>query len=467
VRKLYWYLSSYTRKHGLVVIATLVVGIIGFSFVIPFIVRSIEQKPRLYIGVVGDYSLTNLPTPVKRLMSSGLTAIAEDGSPAPDLSERWSVESDGKVYRFIVKKNIFWQDGKPVEPTDIQYNFQGVEVVYTPNDVVFKLPDAFVPFPLAVSEPVFRTTEKRFMGFFHRSFLVGTGAYELLDYKQKGPRLTEITIDGPEDRRIYRFYLTEDDTILAFKRGEVDIIEDLSSPRELASWATVETTKVTDFSRYLAVFFNQENPLFQKNVRQALSYALPKPGDQTRAIGPMNPTSWAYLDSAKSYDFDQARAVERLLSEMPPEKLTFELTTIPIYQAEAETIKQNWEALGRLAFDECQATKAITDKATCDRLLITVNVRVTSFPDTNNFQLLLLGQEAPPDPDQYYLWHSDQSTNFSRYKNTRIDSLLEKGRQISDRNERLAVYQEFQQFFLEDAPAIFLRHLDTYTVKRK
>jgi peptide/nickel transport system substrate-binding protein len=467
VRKLYWYLSSYVRKHGLVVIATLVAGIIGFSFVIPFIVRSIEQKPRLYIGVVGDYSLTNLPPPVKKLMSSGLTTMAEDGSPLPDLSERWNVEADGKVYRFIVKKNVFWQDGKSIEPADIQYNFQGVEVVYTPNDVVFKLPDAFVPFPLAVSEPIFRSSQKKVMFFFTKPFLIGTGAYELLDYKQKGPRLTEMTIDGVQDRRMYRFFLTEDDAILAFKRGEVDIIEDLSSPRDLAGWTTVETAKVTDFNRYLAVFFNQENPLFQKNIRQALSYALPKPSDNTRAIGPISPNSWAYLDSAKSYDFDQPRAVERLLSEMPAEKLIFELTTIPIYQAEAETIKQHWETLGRLAYEECQKNKAITDKATCDRVLIAVNLRVTSFPDTNNFQMLLLGQESPPDPDQYYLWHSDQSTNFSRYKNTRIDSLLEKGRKTPDRNERLAVYQEFQQFFLEDAPAIFLRHLDTYTVKRK
>ncbi len=467
MRKLYWYLSLYARKHGLVVIATLVAAIIGFSFVIPFIVRSFEQKPRLYVGIVGDYSLTNLPPPIKRLMSSGLTTVDEDGNPLPDLTERWSVEGDGKVYRFILKKNLFWQDGKPVEPTDLQYNYQGVEVIYTPNDVVFKLPDAFVPFPLAVSEPVFRTTEKRVMGFFHRTFLIGTGAYELLDYKQKGPRLSELTIDGPDDRRIYRFFLTEDDAVLAFKRGEVDIIEDLSSPRDLSQWSTVESTKITDFNQYLAVFFNLENPLFQKNVRQALSYALTKPTDSSRAVGPISPNSWAFLDSGKSYEFDQARAVERLLSEMPGEKLALELTTIPIYQAEAEKIKQEWEILGRVAAEECQKNKAITDKASCERLGITVTLRITSFPDTNNFQMLLLGQESPPDPDQYFLWHSDQSTNFSRYKNTRIDSLLEKGRKTSERTERLAVYQEFQQFFLEDAPAIFLRHLDTYTVKRK
>ena len=77
-----------------------------------------------------------------------------------------------------------------------------------------------------------------------------------------------------------------------------------------------------------------------------------------------------------------------------------------------------------------------------------------------------MGQEIPVDPDQYFLWHSDQSTNFTNYQNTRIDSLLEKGRQTIDQNKRKEVYQEFQQFMLEDPPAIFLRHLFSFDVKR-
>ncbi len=467
MRKLYWYLSSYTRKHGLIVVASVVVAVIAFSFFIPLIARLIEQKPRTYIGVVGDYSLTNLPLPIKQLMSSGLTSVQEDGSPLPALAERWNVEADGKSYRFVLKKDVYWQDGKKIEPSDVHYQFQDVEVVYTPNDVVFKLPDAFVPFPLAVSEPIFRTENRRWFIFFKRQFLIGTGKYELFRYQQKGPRLTEVVLESPDEYRVYRFYLTEDDAILAFKRGEIDLLEDLSLPRDLANWPTVETTKNIDPQRYLAIFFNLENPLFQKNVRQALAYSLEKPQDKSRALGPLSPQSWAYLDSAKSYDFDLSRAVERLMSEIPPDKLNLELTTSPVFQQEAEKVKQQWEYLGKTAYDECQANKQIKDKTSCDRVQISVNLRITSFPDTNDFQLLLLGQESPPDPDQYYLWHSDQSTNFSRYKNTRIDSLLEKGRQTADRNERLALYQEFQQFFLEDAPAIFIRHLDSYTVNRK
>jgi peptide/nickel transport system substrate-binding protein len=80
--------------------------------------------------------------------------------------------------------------------------------------------------------------------------------------------------------------------------------------------------------------------------------------------------------------------------------------------------------------------------------------------------LLLLGQEIPIDPDQYVMWHSSQATNFTNYKNTRIDSLLEKGRQTTEIAERRTIYQEFQQYLLEDPPAIFLKYLDNISIAR-
>ena len=95
-----------------------------------------------------------------------------------------------------------------------------------------------------------------------------------------------------------------------------------------------------------------------------------------------------------------------------------------------------------------------------------VSLKITNFPDVSNYEMLLIGQESPADPDQYQLWHSGESTNFTGYKNTRIDNLLEKGRQTTQFQERKEIYQEFQQFFLEDAPAIFIKHLDTYTISR-
>ncbi len=209
------------------------------------------------------------------------------------------------------------------------------------------------------------------------------------------------------------------------------------------------------------------DPLLDKNVRQALSYALEKPGSDIRAVGPLNPKSWAHFTGGKTYDKSLERASERMLATIPPFPLNLTLTTTSLFETTAEKIKKEWEEFGVKVYEDCKNASAITDKAECEKLKIAVQIKITNFPDTSNFQVLLIGQEIPPDPDQYQLWHSEQPTNFTGYKNTRIDNLLEKGRQTFNAQERTEIYQEFQQFFLEDAPAVFLNYLTNYTIERK
>ena len=348
----------------------------------------------------------------------------------------------------------------------LPYNRKGSNIKL-PNDIVFKLPDAFSPFPSVLSEPIFRQGTEKYLWFFSRPTLIGIGSNRITDYVKKGNRLKQITVETPEKKLVYRFYLTETDLLYAFKRGEIDVIPDLSDAGDLEDWKNVEITPVLHTERYLAVFFNNADSMMTKNVRQALSYGLESPKDGTQARGPIDPTSWAYLEGGKTYDKDLDRAIERLLDDMPRQPLELNLTTTQTFGKEAEDIIAQWTELGERAVEKCQDSSEVKEKDLCSFLQIKVNLKVSSFPDTNDFQLLLIGQESLVDPDQYFLWHSDQPTNFTRYKNTRIDSLLEKARTTIDQDERKALYQEFQQFLLEDPPAIFLRHLYSYEVKRK
>ncbi len=467
MRKLYWYITTYFKKHGWVLGTSIIGALIIFSFSISSIAQKIEQKPRRYVGLVGKYSLNNLPIFIQNQLSAGLTKIEEDNTVSPHLAERWTIEDGGKVYRFLVKKNIHWQDGKEIKPADIKYQLPEVEIVTTPNDIIFKLPDEFVPFPTTVAKPVFKIVQKKYLLFFKRPMLIGIGSYILENYQQDGQKLKEVIVSGPKEKIIYRFYFTEDEAILAFKRGEVDELPDLSSSYDVSNWPNVKISSNIHEDRYLAVFFNNSHPFFPKNVRKSLSYAITKPRGKIRAYGPINPNSWAYLEGEKSYTKDLDRATERLLDEIPFEPLNIELTTTYNFTSDAENIKKEWEEFGKHAYQACLEEKSITDKDQCVNTQIKVDIRITNFPDTNNFQVLLLGQEIPPDPDQYHLWHSEQGTNFTKYKNTRIDALLEKGRKTAEKNERKAIYQEFQQFLLEDAPAIFLKHLESYEIMRK
>ncbi len=468
MRKLYWYLTAYIKKHGLVVIASVLGAVLVFSFTVPTLVTTIEKSKRQYVGVVGTYSLEKLPPRIAAQLSAGLTQIEEDGSTVPALSERWTIENDGKTYRFAIKENIYWQDGKVLEPQDIPYKLSGVETIVTPNDIVFKLPDAYAPFPNVVSQPIFRVTNEKYHFFFTRPTLIGIGKYHISDYSTDSRKnLKQLIIDGENERFIYRFYSTEDAAVQALKHGAIDTIFDLSKPYDVFEWDTMKISESLDTSHYLGVFFNMRDPILDKNIRQALSYALEKPTGEIRAIGPLNPKSWAYFSGGKTYDKSLERASERLLATIPPFPLNLTLTTTSLFENTAEQIKQEWEEFGAVAYEDCKNASAITDKAECEKLKITVQIKITNFPDTSNFQVLLIGQEIPPDPDQYQLWHSEQPTNFTGYKNTRIDNLLEKGRQTFNTQERTEIYQEFQQFFLEDAPAVFLNYLTNYSITRK
>ena len=163
MRKLYWYLSSYIRRHGLVFLLSIISAVVFFSMLLPLLSDNISLKKKNYIAVVGKYNLNNLPSTIKQQLSAGLTSIGPDLSPQPMLAERWSVEDEGKQYRFVLKQGVLWQDGKELIPEDVHYNFSDVEVVTTPNDVIFRLPEPFAPFPVAVSEPILRSSkEKRF-----------------------------------------------------------------------------------------------------------------------------------------------------------------------------------------------------------------------------------------------------------------------------------------------------------------
>ena len=165
-----------------------------------------------------------------------------------------------------------------------------------------------------------------------------------------------------------------------------------------------------------------------------------------RAYGPISPDSWAYNPGLKTYAYSQAKARELLsnvLGSSPEEEIEFELTTFSSLYPIAEKIAKDFEEIG-----------------------VAAKIKTVDFIPTD-FELLLIVQEIPPDPDQYALWHSTQQANLTKLKSPQIDKLLEEGRQTVNFEARKDIYFDFQRFLVEETPAIFLYHPQTYTVTRK
>jgi len=428
------------RKKTILIGSTL--GIIFFFLFLPTLTKFVlERQGVKSIGLVGRYTLENIPYEVKKQMSLGLTHPGKDGAPLPGLAKSWETSEEGKVYTFYLKDNLFWHDKTEIKANQINYNFQDVEVSFLDDKTIrFTLKEPFSPFPVVVSRPVFKKG------------LTGAGIYQVKKITKSGQFIETISLKSLDKKKPdlkYRFYPTEAAAKIGLKLGEVKTLENIADPSGLENFKNTMVVPQIRDDYYIAIFFNTNSPnLESKDFRQALAYAIPKDADRRRVLGPLSPLSWAYNPDLKSYQYDLNKAkelFERAFKDREGDKqVSLELMTVSSLLTEAEKVKESWEKLG-----------------------IKITIRVLSSPG-EEFQALLAIQEIPLDPDQYPLWHSSQEvSNITNFKNPRIDKLLEDGRKTSEQTERKKIYFDFQRFLVEDAPAVFLYHPTLYEISRK
>ena len=55
---------------------------------------------------------------------SGLVRLDSDLKPVPDIADNWSISDDGKTYTFYLRKDVKFQDGRPLTAQDIKYSLE-------------------------------------------------------------------------------------------------------------------------------------------------------------------------------------------------------------------------------------------------------------------------------------------------------------------------------------------------------
>ncbi len=436
--RFYWNLTwGFLKRHRIVLVGL----IVFFSFVAWLGLRfNFFQKQVLRVGLIGQHQAHTLPQQISRLIGQGLVEANQDGSFSPALAKDWQINNDGKEYIFHLQDNLFWNDGRPVLAQEINYSYQDLSVEAPDSKtLIIRLKESFSPLLTLLSQPVFRAN------------LIGAGGdYSVKRTTHQGGYISSINLepktkDQPELR--IRFYPDERSLRNAFKLGEIDIVWGVADPGQLIYYPNIRSQTEIASQQYNAIFFNLDDDLLGfKPLRQALSYATPKPQGKQRATGPISPYSWAHNDFVKAYDLDLDHAKKLLENNQEdlPEEIKINLTTLPHLLEVAEKTKESWEQIG-----------------------VKTNVQVVNFiPD--DFQAILITQAIPQDPDQYWFWHSSQiKTNLTRLANLRIDQLLEEGRQVSDLKERREKYFDFQRFLLEESPAVFISYPTRYYIYRQ
>src|SRR2546430_9678480 len=52
----------------------------------------------------------------------GLTKVNMDGSVVPLLAESWTIDPDGRVYTFKLRKNVKFHDGEAFDASDVKFS---------------------------------------------------------------------------------------------------------------------------------------------------------------------------------------------------------------------------------------------------------------------------------------------------------------------------------------------------------
>jgi peptide/nickel transport system substrate-binding protein len=433
---------------------------------------------------------------VAALIFSGLTKPDESGQPTPDLAQSWDISPDGKTYRFVIRSNARWHDGTPVTADDAVFTFKllqdpqylgalsgiwrdvSIEKVDERTVKLGLQKDSFAPF-----------IEYTSLGLLPSHLLGGTSIRDLATHRfnlqpvGSGPfRVREVKAEqivleaapehyGPRpylSRIVFRIYPNYKTILTALERDEVEGVP-LVDPGDVGRVSRDKRATLYDAPQasLTLLFFNTSAPsLADKNVRQAIAHAIDRQklidvnraGHGRRADGPILPSSWAFNPEVRKYDPDPARA--RALLETAGWRLdspdaavrtkdgrSLRLVLLTNDRRErvqlAEEIQRQLSAVG---FDvEVQATGA---GGLVQDFLLPRRYEIALFSwDFNGF-----------DPDPYALWHSTQlapvGLNISGFNHRRADEVLERGRRATDRNERAALYKEFQSIFAEELPSL-------------
>lgn len=410
----------------------------------------------------------------------GLLTFDKDMKIVGQLAEKWE-QPDDLTYVFNLVKGVKFHNGREMTAEDVKYSFErildektashiksyfanidSVEAV-DPTTVKFTLakPDATFLANLTHSSAVVVAKEVVEEKGDLQQTAVGTGPFKF----EKWVPDNSVTLtknpdyyikDTPKlDKVVYYTMKEESARLSAIRTGEIDFTTVSAKSAELLGKSKDLTIKPYQSLEYSYVGFNVNNkPLNDEKVRQALSLATDRQsiadivwnGDAVIS-GPVAPSmsDWA-IDVTKEefYQKDQDKAKTLLAEAGYPDGFEIVITTASTYPDMVDTaqlLQQQWKEIGV--------------KATIKQ------IEWGDYIDTwsNKKADILIGRNGSgTDPDRAlnYFFHSTGSANVWNFADKNFDSIVEKGKQTIDTEERKQLYTQAQKELLNLSPNLFL-----------
>lgn len=423
-----------------------------------------------------------------------LIVIDPNGDVQPKLATTYEVISPDRI-RFFIRKGVKFHDGTDLNAAAVKYTFdraitqparwkalfgpiKAAEVVddYT-VDIVTEVPYG----PLLASMAMVYTgivspaaVEK--YGEDYGRHPVGTGPFQFQEWKTKD----HITLVKNEnywgekarlDKVVFKVIPEAGSRMMALRTGDIDMAmqptpAELDLFRKDKKFTVAETMGLRVF--YLG-FHNEKFPTDDPKVRQALAMSVDVQGIvnnilEGAAVAPkgyLAPAVFGFKDMelSKRFPYDPEKA-KALLAEAGWKDRDKD----GILDKDGNKLTIRFlGAKGRYLMDAevCEAAQAMFKAIGVDAQLdffewaTTFTAMRKADLEYNLFTLGWLTTNADADYSLYAMFHSSQFSpkgwNNDRFKDERVDRLLDRARSSQDRAERAKCYDEAQEIIAESA----------------
>lgn len=472
-------------------------------------VEGIVGSPRHINPLLSGYN--EVDRDIASLVFSGLTRLNARGEVEPDLARDWEISPDGEQYTFYLRSNAQWHDDAPVTVDDVIFTINLLQDPDFPGPselgtnlwrmikvekidqltIRFTLPEPYAPFLDYTTFgvlPVHLLAGTRVDDLSNIDFNlqpVGSGPFQVESIEIEDDVITSMVLkqfSGYYRGRAYldrvqiRFYSSHRAALDAYEEEEIEglskiPLDELSRARSLPS-LNLYSAQIAEYSIVFLNLNHPDLPFFQEpEIRQALMYALDRQqivsdllaGQGLVIDSPIIPGTWAHKEYLSGYEYDLLVA-NKLLEENGWRELDGD-------------DEPRFKAGKRLEFtllalddpDRAEIARMIAEQWSAAGINVTVETvspsEMNAALEARDFEAVLARIALPGDPDPYPFWHESQvenGQNYAGFTHRRISEILERARVTADRERRKALYNEFQELFVQEVPSVLL-YVPIYT----
>jgi peptide/nickel transport system substrate-binding protein len=429
-----------------------------------------------------------------RLSFNGLVDYDAHGTIVPSLATSWQISPDALTYTFQLRKDVRWQDGKPLTAEDVKFTFAKILDPQTGsrlNSVFQTVKEVQAPNPYTVvitlkqPDPVFLANvwtgilprhiweKEDFAKSQYNVIPVGSGPWKVKEWVRGDHMILEANADyfGGRpylDRIVVKVIPDVSVAFAALEKGDVHYLPFRGvvggPPYQLVDRLKQNPTlevKLYDVSSMQRLFFRNDKPPFNDlKVRQAVAHAINKKfildkllfGYGQVAHSEVPPAmKWAYNPNIVQYEYDVAKA-NKLLDDAGLRRgadgVRFKTRiygTPGVRAILCGILKEQLRAVGisaDIVVNEWTTYyNAIRQTRDVDGLFSIFSL--PTIPDPSTEAPRYLSREIKPG-----------GFNYLFYSNPRVDAIIEATTTTLDQKKRGQLFQEYQESLARDVPFI-------------